>query len=122
MPASEAGSASAGPGAVWPGWYYDGRSAARRQVSITVTAGGLRIVGEDGEAMLWPFASLRQTQGRHDREQLRIEFGSEPAQALSVVQPGLAEAIRAAAPDARDTLRERTPTARVLMWSFAGIR
>lgn len=105
----------------WNGFYYDGRSALKQPVSLSVTAEGLRIVKADGQAMVWPFASMRQTQGRHAREHLRIEHGTEPAESVSVVEPGLAEAIRAAAPGASETLRERTSTTRVVAWSFVGI-
>src|SRR5688500_12467613 len=71
--------------------------------------------------MVWPFESMRQTQGRHEREHLRIEHGSEPAESLSVVEPGLAEAIRGAAPSARQTLTGRTSTSRVVTWSLVGL-
>lgn len=105
----------------WSGFYYDGRSAQRQPVSLVITGQGLCIRKADGQTMVWPFASLRQTQGRHEREHLRIEHGSEPAESVSVIEAGLAEAIRAAAPSATRTLRERTSTARVLTWSFAGL-
>lgn len=107
--------------AEWTGSYYDGLSAQRHPVTLVVTPEGLRIARADGQTMVWPFDALRQTQGRHEREHLRIEHGSEPAESLSVVEAGLAEAIRAAAPAPSSTLRERTPTARVVTWSFAGI-
>jgi Zn-dependent protease with chaperone function len=110
-----------GPGAQWSGFYYDGHSARRHPVQLVVTAGGLRIVKADGQTIVWSFESMRQTQGRHEREHLRIEHGSEPAESVSVVDAGLAEAIRAAAPGASRTLRERTSTARVVAWSVAGI-
>jgi hypothetical protein len=110
-----------GPGAQWSGFYYDGRSAQRHPVLLVVTTVGLRIVKADGQAIVWSFESMRQTQGRHEREHLRIERGSEPAESVSVVDAGLAEAIRAAAPGASRTLRERTSTARVVGWSFAGV-
>jgi predicted Zn-dependent protease len=110
-----------GPGAQWSGFYFDGCSAQRHPVSLVVTGDGLRIVRADGQAMVWPFESMRQTQGRHEREHLRIEHGSEPAESVSVVEAGLAEAIRAAAPVISGTLRERTSTARVVTWSFVGV-
>ena len=112
-----------GPGsrATWTGFYYDGRSAQRHPVTLVVTTEGLRIARADGQTVVWPFGALRQTQGRHEREQLRIEHGTEPAESVSVVEAGLAEAIRAAAPRASQTLRERTSTRRVLTWSFAGL-
>jgi beta-barrel assembly-enhancing protease len=112
---------ASGQHAEWTGFYYDGRSAQRQPVSLVVTSHGLRIVKADGLAMVWPFESMRQTQGRHEREHLRIEHGSEPAESLSVVEPGLAEAIRSAAPRARQTLRGRTSTSRVVTWSLAGL-
>lgn len=107
--------------AEWTGFYFDGRSAQRQPVSLFVGAQGLRIVKADGQTIVWPFESMRQTQGRHEREQLRIEHGTEPAESVSVAETGLADAIRAAAPHASRTLRERTSTRRVLTWSFTGI-
>ncbi|MGH7637616.1 MAG: DUF7092 domain-containing protein, partial [Gemmatimonadaceae bacterium] len=109
------------PRAEWTGSYYDGRSALRHPVTLAVTTEGLRIARADGETVVWPFGALRQTQGRHEREHLRIERGAEPAESVSVVEAGLAEAIHAAAPSASQTLRERTSTRRVLTWSFAGL-
>ena len=106
---------------MWAGFYYDGRNAERQHVSLLVTSQGLRVLKANGEAMVWSFDSMRQTQGRHEREQLRIEHGTEPAESISVVEAGLAEAIRAVAPRASRTLRERTSTRRVLAWSFAGL-
>lgn len=57
--------------------------------------------------MTWPIASLRQSQGAHGRERLRLEFGTDPVECLVVEQPGLAEAMRALAPGANPTLRTR---------------
>lgn len=57
--------------------------------------------------MTWPIASLRQSQGAHGRERLRLEFGTDPVESLVVDQPGLAEAMRALAPGANPTLRTR---------------
>jgi predicted Zn-dependent protease len=112
---------SAGPRVEWTGFYFDGRSAQRQPVSLVVSAQGLRILRADGQTVVWPFDSMRQTQGRHEREHLRIEHGTEPAESISVTEAGLAEAIRAAAPLASRTLRERTSTRRVLTWSFTGL-
>jgi predicted Zn-dependent protease len=113
--------AEGGPTPQWSGFYYDGRSAQRQQVAVFVTPNGLRLVKADGQDIVWPFASLRQTQGRVGREHLRIEHGSEPSESLSVVDAGLADAIRAAAPGVAGTLSERTSTGRVLAWSFIGM-
>lgn len=113
--------AEPGPRSEWTGFYYDGKSANRQQVSLAVTPKGLRVVKPNGETVVWPFESMRQTQGRHEREQLRIEHGTEPAESVTVLEAGLADTIRAAAPQASQTLRERSSTQRVLTWSFAGI-
>lgn len=57
--------------------------------------------------MTWPIASLRQSQGAHGRERLRLEFGTDPVESIVVEQPGLAEAMRALAPGVNPTLRTR---------------
>lgn len=105
----------------WTGSYYDGRTAQREPVTLTIDVDGLRIRRSDGTALLWPFGELRQTQGRHAGERLRIEFGTDPVESALVDQPGLAIAIRDAAPSASRTLRGHRKTAHVLAWSFGAL-
>ena len=98
----------------WTGFYYDGITAAKRPVVVTVRQGGLDIDVDDKRARFWPFHDLRQTQGWLPGEQLRIEVGSEPVQAIIINEPGLPEAIRERGGEIDRSIRGRTRTAKVL--------
>src|SRR5688572_1475420 len=107
----------------WSGYYYDGRTADRQPVTVTLAAGGLRVERTDGISMVWPIDDLRQTQGAFSSEHLRIEYGvaPDPVQAVFVEQPGLAEAVRAAYPYARSSWQGRRTGLRLLAIGIAGI-
>lgn len=105
----------------WTGDYYDGLTARREAVRLTIEAGGLQLRHSDGTTRLWPVAELRQTQGRFAGERLRIEFGSEPVEAVVVDQRGLAEALRIASPGANPTLRGHSKAAYAVAGSLAGL-
>lgn len=92
---------------VWQGIYYDGRSAARHPVTITVMESGLRIARADETFLWWPYAEIRQTAGDVTGEPLRLERGTEPTEALVVDDLALAAAIAHFAPMAH--ARVRTP-------------
>jgi len=92
---------------VWQGIYYDGRSAARHPVTITVMESGLRIARADETFLWWPYTEIRQTAGDVTGEPLRLERGTEPAEALVVDDLALAAAIPHFAPTAH--ARVRTP-------------
>jgi beta-barrel assembly-enhancing protease len=77
------------------------------------------MVRGDGTFVVWPFAEIRQTQGRLPGERLRIEFGTDPMEAVLVEEPGLADAIRVVAPDANRTLRGHGKTWRIVSWSLS---
>ena len=68
----------------WEGLYYDGRTAARESVTLSLEGTRLRIRRSDGSTVLWPLSLIRQTQGSLSTEQIRLEFGDEPTQALLV--------------------------------------
>lgn len=108
-------------GAEWTGFYYDGRTARREPVTITIAPGALSLQTPGGGAMLWPFEQLRQTQGAHAGEQLRLEFGTNPVESVLVEQPGLAEAIRRASPGVNPTLRGRQKTMRIVSLSLGTV-
>lgn len=105
----------------WTGIYYDGLTARRQPVTLTIEADGLQLRRPDGTTALWPFGELRQTQGSFAGERLRIEFGRDPVEVVLVDEPGLAEAIRRASPSASRTLRGRQNTAHVVGWSLGGL-
>jgi beta-barrel assembly-enhancing protease len=105
----------------WTGFYYDGRTARREPVTVTVEADGLHIRGEDGSELHWPFAGLRQTQGAFAGERLRIEFGTDPVESLLVDQDGLPQAVHEIAPTAMPRFRPRRNTAKIVGWSLCAI-
>lgn len=107
--------------ATWSGFYYDGRTAERQPVTVTLAGGGLRVERADGTASTWPIGGLRQTQGGFASEQLRIEFGTDPPEVVFVNEPGLAQAIRHAFPHAKRSWRDHHTMARMVGWSVAAL-
>jgi predicted Zn-dependent protease len=107
--------------AEWTGFYYDGRTARREPVTVTIGTGGLDLRRSDGPPIHWPFDGLRQTQGAFVGERLRIEFGTDPVEALLVEQEGLPEAVHQIAPSAIPRLRPRRNTAKVVGWSLGAL-
>jgi len=105
----------------WTGSYYDGLTARREPVTLTIEDSALRLLRADGTTSLWPVRELRQTQGRFAGERLRIEFGREPVEAVVVDQPGLAEALRLASPGANRSLRGHGKTAYAVGGSLLGL-
>ena len=98
----------------WTGFYYDGQTAAKRPVTVTVRQGGIELDVDDRRPRFWPFHDLRQTQGWLPGEQLRIEVGSEPVQAIVINEPGLPEAIRHRGGSVNRSVRGKTRSARIL--------
>lgn len=105
----------------WEGFYYDGQTAAREPVTLTLEGSRLRIRRPDGSTLLWPLSLIRQTQGSLSTEQVRLEFGDEPTQALLVNDVRFAAEIRAASPAAKRTFRRQWKTYQVLSWSATAL-
>jgi predicted Zn-dependent protease len=97
----------------WSGFLYDGRTAERQPVAVSLEAEGIRLV-YGGGASLWPIADVRQTQGSFSSEMLRLEYGTDPVQVLFVDQPGFGGALLRAFPGVNRTLRGRRQTTRVV--------
>lgn len=108
-------------GREWTGFYYDGRTARREPVTATVARDGVHLRRSDGSTIHWPFEGLRQTQGSFATERLRIEFGTDPVEALVVHQDGLPEAIGELAPGGIRRLAPRRHTAKIVGWSLAAL-
>jgi predicted Zn-dependent protease len=89
------------PPAAFQGVYFDGRSAGRHAVSVTVHPGSLSMVTSDGATIWWPLHEVRQTAGAHRGEPVRLERGGPPSEVLEVADPRLLDAIRAINPGAR---------------------
>jgi predicted Zn-dependent protease len=103
----------------WEGFYYDGQTADRQVVGVRLAPGGIHIQLADGGSMTWPISQVRQTQGSFSSEQLRIEYGTDPVQAIFVTQPGFAAAVREAFPEARSGWRDQRSVARLLALGVA---
>jgi beta-barrel assembly-enhancing protease len=86
---------------VWDAHYLDGRTPVRQPARVAIGASGLEItLTETGRTLRWPFEGVRQTQGRYEGEQVRLERGSGLSDALLVRDVALLAALRAAAPAA----------------------
>ena len=105
----------------WPGFHYDGRTAHREPVTVTVTAAGLHLARADGQHMTWPYGAIRQTQGRNRGEQVRLEYGDDPAESVVVSEAGLVEAIRDLAPRFASTFHDAAEWWHVAAWIAAGL-
>lgn len=105
---------------VWEGAYFDGRTANRQRVTITVTGNALHIVKQDGKEsgpdLWWPYEEIRQTQGFHSGEQVRLEKGDELPEAIVVDDDMFLAAIHQIAPDA--PARFHNPVHRSLRLQF----
>lgn len=93
----------------WSGFLYDGRTADRQAVSLTLDPAGIRLARQDGAAAVWPIAEIRQTQGSFSATLLRLEYGTDPVQLLITDDPGFAIAMRRAFPGAARVRRHWRP-------------
>ena len=71
----------------WDGHHLDGRAPVRRPARVRLTRSGLEITPEGGATAFWPYAEVRQTQGWHAGEEVRLERGGEPAEAVVIADP-----------------------------------
>jgi beta-barrel assembly-enhancing protease len=86
---------------VWDAHYLDGRTPVRRPARVIIGAGGLEItLTEAGRTVRWPLHEVRQTQGFHEGEQVRLERGRGLSDALLIGDAAFLTALRAAAPEA----------------------
>ena len=94
-------------GRAWRARYFDGHTAASREVSLELLSSGLRVVAEDGSSNWWPYHRVRQTHGFHAGEQVCLVFGKAETPASVVVDdPAFMTALRAAAPDFRSRFHD----------------
>jgi len=101
----------------WSGFLYDGRTADRKPVDVSITADGIILTGADGVASLWPIRDVRQTQGALSREHVRLEFGPEPAQTLHVSDQSFGDALNIVFPTENPTLRSQRRNTRIVVWT-----
>lgn len=95
---------------VIPARYFDGRSAAGQQVSLTIEATGLRLFGASGQSQAdWPFAELEQIPGAA-APPLRLGLRSLPDARLVIEDAAAIAAITPKLPRRKDD-----PTLRVFL-------
>jgi len=82
----------------WPAIYLDGQTAVRHPATIRLMRLGLEVTTEGGRARVWPYTDLRQTQGFHEGEEVRIERGGELSEVLLIPEPGFLASLHEAAP------------------------
>ncbi|MGH7679058.1 MAG: M48 family metallopeptidase, partial [Gemmatimonadaceae bacterium] len=105
----------------WSGYYYDGRTADRMAVAVTFAPGGLRVERPDGTSVTWPISQVRQTQGSFSSEQVRIEHGTDPVEAVFITEPGFARAVRERFPQDHRGWRDQSATTRLLALAAGGL-
>lgn len=101
----------------WPARYLDGVTAHTEDVTVTPAAYGLEIRRASG-IVVWPYAQITQTQGHYHGEQVRLERGTEPVEALVVDDAAFLSSLHKAAP--RASHRFHDPTFRVRRPALVG--
>ena len=95
----------------WEGFYFDGKTAARKPVTVRIMRLGLQIGASDGKSLWWPYEEVRQTQGSYSGEQVRLERGGEIPEVLLVPDAAFLISLRELAPQSashyHDPLRRR---------------
>lgn len=106
----------------WHGHYLDGRSANRQPVVVYLEQAGLTFATEGGAKTFWPYEEIRQTQGLYAGEQVRLERGSDPAEALLIPDQAFLTTLHRLAPAGagrfHDPARRKL---RVLLTAFAAV-
>jgi beta-barrel assembly-enhancing protease len=105
----------------WRGAYFDGRTAERHAVTVTLGAVAIRITDADGRALTWPYGEVRQVQGGGPGEPARFERGGDVPEVLVVDDPDFLRALRAAAPHYRDRFTDAPRRRSRARLAFAGI-
>lgn len=84
----------------WQGFYYDGRTARRHSVTVSLTQAGVYIAKEEGQTLWWLHDQVRLAQGFHPGEPVRIETTAEIPEAVVVEDRSFLEAFREVSPRA----------------------
>ncbi|MSO19221.1 MAG: M48 family metallopeptidase [Acidobacteria bacterium] len=86
----------------WKGYYYDGRTARRHSVTVSLTSAGVYIKREEGQTLWWLHDQVRLAQGHHPGEPVRLETMAEISEALVVEDRGFLDAFLFVSPPARN--------------------
>lgn len=102
------------------GIFYDGKTSARHEVAVTLSASGLHVEGHDGAVMAdWPYSDLEEMAA--PARMLRLgRRGNAVLERLEILDPAFAHEIdvRAHHVDRTGTLARRQRV-RVIGWSIA---
>src|SRR5262245_6599818 len=94
VPSTSARSSLRGMRTDWAGYYLDGRVPVRRPARVRLTRTGIEIVPEAAAAAFWPYAEVRQTQGWHAGEEVRLERGADLPESIVIADPAFLEDLR----------------------------
>lgn len=101
------------------GIYFDGKVAARREVSIDATGGALTLHECDVEVARWPESTLREVEARHGQLKLRSVTAPELAH-VTISDENAISHIRRLFPSIKaEDIRHRTPVWRIISLSGA---
>lgn len=79
----------------WTGIYYDGKTAARNKVSVTLTPESIILKKEDGARLEWAYAGINRFNGEYDGGPVRMFRGSEE---LVITESDFLKSLRQTAP------------------------
>lgn len=100
------------------GWLFDGRSAVKHRVELSLAPSGITLNVDDGRSLVWQFDSL-QWNPASDRKNppYHIDHPAEGhrVESLIVDDPDFIDNLRRIAPEALDSPMDRNP---LMKWSF----
>jgi predicted Zn-dependent protease len=105
----------------WPAYLYDGKTAERQTITVTLEPDGVGVHLADGSATLWHISDVRQVQGSFSGEQVKLEIGTDPVMAVVVNTKGFASEMQRAFPGLNPTVKGHEQTTRFALWSLAAL-
>lgn len=97
--------ADGSPRLEWAAFYLDGKTAERRSATIRLGRAGLEATIEGGATIRWPYEEIRQTQGYHAGEPIRLERGGDIPEVLVVPDAAFIASLKATAAEGTTRFR-----------------
>lgn len=96
--------------------HFDGHTAEPRPATASVDALGVRVVGADGAARIWPFGELTLMRGDARDEPVQLERRADPIEVLIVPDRAFLGLLRSAMPAGTRLVKSggRSPSLRVV--------